>query len=137
MLFHKHVSDITDFNLRYTCGTAQFAFVEYIVLKSGNSYGVSVKRRGEDPDNRVEFEVSQEAVYHLLEIINRYKADRWDGFNKSNRHVLDGNSFSLSIKCTDGRSISAQGYMSYPSGYADFRKEVDNLFETWYRGIDR
>ena len=137
MLFHKPVTGLTDFNLRYSYGTSRFAFVEYIVLKSDDAYGVSVKLRGDDSDERVEFEIGTDAAAKLVEIINRYKAAKWNGFHKSNRHVLDGRSFTLCIRCTDGREIDAQGYMSYPRGYAEFRKEVDELFENWYRGIGR
>ena len=135
-LFHKQIKDIVRFDLRYTYGCSRDAFVQYIVLKGGDTYGVSVKLRGDDADNRVEFEVGSNEIMKLAEICNRYKVTKWDGFHKSNRLVLDGNSFGLVIEAQDGVKVEAQGYMRYPNGYRMFRDEVDAMFEDWYRGLD-
>ena len=128
MFFNKPVKDIISFDLRYTYNNSKDGFVEYIILKGDNEYGASVKLRDESAEERREFSVSRENVLRLEEIINRYKVGRWDGFHRSNKRVLDGNSFSLSIKTESGVTVSANGYMSYPSKYKEFRREIDDLF---------
>ena len=135
MLFSKPVSDIVQFEFNYTYGNYSGAFVEYILLKGDNEYGVSLKMRGGDEHNRNEFAVDGDTVKKLEEILNRYNVSRWDNFSRSNKHVLDGNSFSFSLKTGSGDSISAHGYMSYPRHYAEVRKELDEFFGNLCRGL--
>lgn len=53
---------------------------------------------------------------------------RWNGFDKSNRLVLDGSGFSLSIRFADGKTLHADGSNSFPGGYREFRERLDALF---------
>lgn len=135
MFFSKPLNDIVHFNFRYTYGNYRGAFVEYIVLKGDTEYGVSLKLRGDDEDNRVEFSVDADTVKRLEDILNTYKVSKWDNFNKSNKHVLDGNSFSLSVKTGSGVSVGAHGYMSYPRNYSEVKQALDDLFVNLYRGL--
>ena len=82
-------------------------------------------------EDAIKIELSNEEINKLIEIINKYEVYKWDGFNKSDKYVLDGDSFSLSIKTKDNESISASGYMKYPNNYSSFRSEVDNMFEKY------
>ena len=129
MFFNKPVKDIISFKFRYTYNNSKDGFVEYIILKGDNEHGASVKLRNESAEERREFPVRSEDVLRLEEILNRYKVGKWDGFNKSNKLVLDGNSFSLYLKTNDGTSVEAHGYMRYPSNYKEVRQELDGLFE--------
>jgi len=54
-------------------------------------------------------------------------------FDKVDKDVLDGNSFSLSINFGEDKSISAHGYMKYPSGY---REKTDSI-KYWFSKIDK
>ena len=61
-------------------------------------------------------------------ILKKYGVGSWNGFNKRNKHVLDGNSFSLSV-CMGEEEIDASGYMRWPKNYADFTNAVRQLFD--------
>ena len=43
---------------------------------------------------------------------------KWDGFNKSNLHVLDGKMFTFTATLADGSRIYATGSNSFPDGYS-------------------
>ena len=61
--------------------------------------------------------------------MTKYNVNKWDGFNKSDKNVLDGNSFSFSYSNTDNKSIEAHGYMKWPNNYREFRDEIKALYE--------
>ncbi|MDR1565046.1 MAG: hypothetical protein LBS74_08830 [Oscillospiraceae bacterium] len=53
----------------------------------------------------------------LNKIITDNQIYKWNKFNKSERNIMDGNSFSLSVTYANGKSIIASGYMKYPKNY--------------------
>ena len=53
-----------------------------------------------------------------------------NGFNKSDRYVLDGNSFSLSISMNNDEYVSASGYMKWPKNYKEVKEELITFFST-------
>ena len=73
--------------------------------------------------------VDEPVLEQLGEIAGKYRLDRWDGFDKTNKHVMDGNNFSLSVTLADGKIISAHGSNSFPEGYGDAKQEICELFE--------
>lgn len=137
MLFNKTIEGITRFDFRYTYGNGRDSFVQYVVLEGGGVYAASVKSQNDSADQRAEFEITPEAVKRLESFLNENKVGKWDGFNKSNKMVLDGYSFSLYIKTENGTSVEAHGYMRYPSNYKEVRQGLDGLFEELYRGFGR
>ena len=58
---------------------------------------------------------------------------REDGVKVSDKNVLDGSSFSISINFGEDKNISAHGYMMYPSGY---REKTDSI-KLWFFEIDK
>ena len=73
--------------------------------------------------------VDEPVLEQLGEIAGKYRLDRWDGFDKNNKHVMDGNNFSLSVTLADGKTILAHGNNSFPDGYGDAKQEICELFE--------
>lgn len=73
--------------------------------------------------------IDEPVLEQLGEMAGRYRLDRWDGFDKKNRHVMDGSRFSLSVELTDGSTISASGSNAFPEGYSDAEQEIRMLFE--------
>lgn len=73
--------------------------------------------------------VEEPVMEQLNEIVERYRMDQWDGFNKSDSLVLDGSGFSLSISFADGKAVLASGNNAFPEGYADAEREICALFE--------
>ena len=124
----SNVSNIEYFRFFYTRGYAYHADVTY-ELDCYNKCQAVVVPYGVGDEDAIVKNVDKEFVDRLLEIINKYNVDRWDGFNGTNKDVLDGDSFSLSIKTREKKYISATGYMSWPKNYGSFKAEVDALFE--------
>lgn len=52
----------------------------------------------------------------------------WNGFNKTNINVLDGDGFSLNIIFADGEHLTASGSNCAPEGYRNFKAQLDNVF---------
>ena len=73
--------------------------------------------------------VDEPVLEQLGEIAGKYRLDKWDGFDKDNKRVTDGNNFSLSITLADGKTISAHGSNRFPDGYDDAKQEICELFE--------
>lgn len=73
--------------------------------------------------------IEEPILEQLGEITGRYRMDLWNGFEESNRHVMDGSNFSLSIMLKDGTSISARGNNRFPTGYQNAESEIVTLFE--------
>jgi len=77
----------------------------------------------------VDITVDEPVLEQLGEIADKYQLNKWDGFDKSNQHVMDGNQFSLSVTLTDGKTISAHGNNRFPDGFGDAKQEICELFE--------
>ena len=84
-------------------------------------------------------EVSKDIMDKASEIFKKYEVNKWDGFNKSDHNVMDGDSFSLGIWFNDDKSIHASGYMMWPDNYRNVREEISDLFMEIYnreKGIE-
>ena len=64
----------------------------------------------------------------LAAFLREKKVKRWNGFQKSDKHVLDGNGFSFSLWTTEGKNISASGYRRWPRGYDEVKAGVEEIF---------
>lgn len=72
--------------------------------------------------------VEEPVLEQLGEIAGKYRLDKWDGFDKSNKQVMDGNQFSLSVTLADGKTILAHGNNRFPDGYEEAKQEICLLF---------
>lgn len=79
-----------------------------------------------------------EFLQKLSELNADYDLRKWDGFNKSNSHVSDGTGFDLEVRFDDGTGISASGSNSFPEGYGDASRAIDDLFRGYLKkhGVD-
>jgi len=73
-----------------------------------------------------EVEIGKEVLSELTDYINEQHIYKWDGYEKFDKNVLDGNSWSLYIKYDSGNTISASGYMKHPK---DFRQKMTEMIE--------
>lgn len=100
--------------------------------KCGERCLVSVKPNEVNMEDPVVVEVDEEFGKKLEELLKKYEVNKWNGFDKSDLNVLDGNSFHLSVTMEDDQYISASGYMKYPKNYREFSSELSSLFEPLY-----
>ena len=73
-------------------------------------------------------ETDESFMARLETLYREQKLARWNGFDKFNRHVLDGSGFSLYIKFADGGRLSAHGSNSFPGGYREFKEKLREIF---------
>ena len=121
------VSEITSFKFFYTIGYALNSSVNYDINCTNNCVA-KIKKSGVSEEDAVTVEIDRDVVKKLENILINNKVNKWNGFNKKNKKVLDGNSFSISIKMKNGNEISASGYMKRPKNYKKVREELDNFF---------
>jgi len=70
-------------------------------------------------------------VSKIQQLCKKYNVNQWNGFNKVNNDVFDGNSWSLSIDFSDA-SVSASGYMCYPKNYREFVDAIEDLLQPYF-----
>jgi len=70
----------------------------------------------------------KELLNKLSEIIDVHTLREWDGFNEYDSMVMDGSGFSLEVDFADGSSIRAHGNNSFPGGFSEAKRAIDELF---------
>ena len=64
----------------------------------------------------------------LLIICN--KIYKWNGFDETDKDILDGYSFELIVKYKDDSTLKAYGYMKYPDEYNIGHEALTNFLES-------
>ena len=121
--------NITSFYISYSNGYAMNAYTTY---ELNNNYIAKIKPYLVDPDDTLEIKVEKDVMEKVVNILKKYKVGKWDGFHKTNKNVLDGDSFSLSVKMINGKEISASGYMEWPDNYKNVVNEISKVFMEIY-----
>ena len=74
-------------------------------------------------------EIDAAFVNKLEELYKDCRLAAWNGFNKYNPHICDGDGFSLSIRFADGGECYAHGSNSFPRGYGEFKTKLNAIFD--------
>ena len=119
--------DIKSFNFGYSVSTMMNGYVRYNI-DCNNTCKAIIKLNGVAEEDAVEVKIDNKDLEELKNIIEKFNISSWDGFNKVDKNVLDGNDFNISICMKNGDSISASGYMKWPKNYSEFRSEIDTYF---------
>ena len=122
------VDDISYFSFTYTTGYDVNAYVAYTVECSSEKCTARVKLNGAEEDEAVIKDVDQEFLDKIKEIIVENHVEKWNGFNKSNKRIMDGNSFTLKVIMKNNQKIDAYGYMKWPNNYGTVSEQFDGLF---------
>lgn len=128
----KELSDIESFSFYYSNGYAMNSDVRYELKKQGSTYLAIIKPYDVPEDDIISIVVDNDFVNKLYNLLKRYRVSSWNGFNKTDPDVLDGDSFSISIHDSKGNSIYASGYMMYPDNYNYVENELDYMFMKIY-----
>ena len=121
------IGSIKNFHYFYTKGYAMNADVFYD-LECDKECIATIKKYGESQEDAIKKTVDSDFVKQVEEILEKYEVGQWNNFHKTDKNVLDGDSFSMSITFQDDTSISASGYMRYPNNYSSVKNELDDLF---------
>ena len=126
-----NIIDIQSFHFGYSTGNMMNSNVSFSVTCKEKCMA-SIKPNNESPDDEYEVEVDSEFIHQLKEILIKYQVSKWDGYQKSNSNVMDGDSFSIYVEVDKEHSISASGYMMYPKNYREVENEITELFMNLY-----
>lgn len=127
------IENTKSFRMFYTMGYAFNSDIRYEYEYKDDEYHVYVKPYGISDEDKKEIVVSSDFIKRIEDVLNKYEVYKWDGFNKSDNNVLDGDSFSIYIDMGE-KDISASGYMMYPEHYREVREELDNIFNELING---
>ncbi len=97
-------------------------------LDKNKNYIASYTPLGTPEEEALQKKVTTEEVTSIENILSQYKIYSWNGFQKADKHVLDGRDFDLIYEREDGAYISASGYMKYPKGYEGFKKDIKEFY---------
>lgn len=66
------------------------------------------------------------AMENIQNIIESHNISQWNGFDETNKDIMDGASFSLTATYDDGSTITATGYMIFPENFEEAHDELFN-----------
>lgn len=122
---------ITSF--KYTTSSS-ISYDSYEIYKENNNFVLKKKLdsgyNDNNEDNSKIYVLTNEDMDNLNLKIHELKINKWNGFNKSNKNVLDGNSFSLEVNYDDDKNLTASGYMKYPNNYSESSKKLIEFLDT-------
>lgn len=128
----KEITELEYLYFSYSNGYAMNSNIYYHLEKKDNNYVATIKPYEVPEEDKLVINVDTNFVDKVLKILNKYNVASWDGFAKYDKDVLDGDSFTMHIKCINGDYISANGYMEYPENYREVENELDNIFMELY-----
>ncbi len=114
-----------------TVGTAMGSETALSIVREGDGFTVTQSSGGGRTVRRAY--VGQAAGAQATDILRAHNALAWNGFAKSDPHMLDGTSFTLFIDFDDGTAVSARGTNSYPRGLSAAVREIRDLFDQLLR----
>lgn len=130
----KEIKDIVKLEYSYTSGMAIDDYARYTVECVDINCTYTIKPSGKKKEEEKVIKFDNGLIKLVEEMLTKYDVYSWDGFDKNDSNVLDGNSFSLSIKLKNGDTISARGYMMWPDHYDIVSNELDDFFLSIYEG---
>ena len=114
--------------LIYTyAGTYIGGIYTYEIYKEEDDIKLKVEYMNINEDNPDIITIDNNSLDRIMELVKKHKANNWDGYDKYATDILDGSGFSMTIKLTNGKSISFSGTNCAPKGYYAFEKEVLEL----------
>lgn len=123
------IKDVTSFSFRYTTGDMINSSVEYTLVCENGVYTATIKPDGVSADDRKSYVVDKVFADKLSHFLRGQRVGDWNGFDKSDKHIMDGDSFSLFIEMSGETLVSARGYMKWPKNYGAVKEGIEAMFE--------
>ena len=124
------LDEITYFCLSETTGNGAYSQCFYEAELVGDTVNILIKMNGSNTGHT--FTAQPEFMHKLTETANAYNVGSYDGFDKADKRVLDGDSFSLAIKTSGGQEVKASGYMKYPENFREAMTAITLPFDEIY-----
>lgn len=128
----KKIENIKHLYLSYTNGYAMYSYAIY-ELDCTDKCILKIKPQGVPDEEKQEVEIPKEKVEEIESKLNEYHVSRWNGFKKSDKYVLDGDSFSFNLDYNDKDEIRSSGYMMWPNNYSDVKSYLINTFNEYIK----
>ena len=125
----KKIDNIKYFSFSYSDGYEVDSNV-YYSIDCKDKCVATVKPLYVSHEDEKEYIVDNEFIDKVIELLNKYEVIKWNGFDKSDINVLDGDSFSFSIITNENEEIKAHGYMLWPKNYGNVKSGLDSLFSS-------
>lgn len=117
----------------YQINKLEYSYTNGYEVNSDVSYKIDcedkciliIKEYGKDEKDVITKKLTNKDMDKFEDMLNKYHILSWKGFNKSDKNVLDGNSFSFHLRYNDDEKLSASGYMMYPNHYRDFKEKFE------------
>lgn len=126
------ITDIKYLSFYYTQGNMMNSYVKYTLTYENDKYIAEIKPNFKSEEEIKKVEIKKNDIEKIIETLKKYNVNKWNGFNKSDKYVLDGDSFSLYITFLDNTKLSASGYMMYPKNYNEVQNVLDKIFLSYY-----
>ncbi len=123
-----NVTSVKTLSFSYSTGTAMNANVSYELTCEADKCIAKIKPEGTPEEEAIKVETTLEIKEKIETILKEYQVEKWNGFDKSDPYVLDGNSFYLNVTMENADTISASGYMKWPKNYGEFKTNLDLVF---------
>lgn len=115
-------------NFEYSFGGYPDGYWDYqIYMKNGKTYILAKGINGVDLN--IDKEVDNSVLIDIAKIVKEYEIYNWNGFNKKS-NIVDGYTFSLTIKYSDGVQITAYGHEKYPDNYKNIHEVLLKYIES-------
>ena len=128
----KKIESVKHLYFTYTSGYAANAYATY-TLDCTDKCTLKVKQLGVPEEETIEVEIPKEKVEEIANKLNEYHVSRWNGFNKTDKYVLDGDSFSFNIDFNEKDEINAHGYMMWPDNYSNVKSYLVDTFNEYIK----
>lgn len=119
-------SDIISFKYHY--GSYSPGYYDYDISVIDEKVIFNAKGYN-DVNFDVEKLIDKSYLEELTKIINDNEIYKWNGFDKSDKNILDGYDFNLEVNYSNGKSLKAHGYMKYPKNYNEGHKALSEFLE--------
>lgn len=122
------IYQINKLEYTYTSGYAINSDTLYII-DCEDDCKLIIKEYGKNENELITIKLTDKDMDRFESMLNKYHILSWKGFSKSDKNVLDGDSFSFRLRYNDDEKLSASGYMKYPDHYRDFKEKFENYVE--------
>lgn len=112
-------------SLRLLCSSdAIVNGLEIYELNCADDTTVVMKYFGSSNDDLKKSTVSSEQMKEIIDVLNKYEVQKWDGFREYDHQARGGDYFNFFLILDNGKKIVADGYEMYPPHYGDAINEL-------------
>ena len=124
------ITSIRSFTFSYDSSTMMNAYTRYEISydKKTGTHTATVKPNGVPEEDASVYTVDDAFLEKLAAFLHENEVEKWDGFDKRDSRVMDGNGFNLSVWTHEDVMVRASGYMKWPKNYSEVQAGIARIF---------